>query len=349
MLSLNGSTNLLLSQNIGTMASLPTVGADKSSQSLNEVIDQLAQTLTKDGHLDKESPLGQMVGERMHKMNPMAALIGGTPHMIKAALGDLIKDKLGDNFGAAADAGQTSAGAPNLMTQTLNGLAKASLDDLLTKQGEGTTFSKGDMPLLKCIAEFMDQRTAQNSLKYPAPDSGSWSNELKEDSFLDGKETAAFRSALDSLGTQLNQQQGGLGDAGGGSPLGNPVSRLSPSIPSGADHASAGGLSQDLGQLLSNLLQKGVNTSVDGGLGTPVNNASQWAGANGNVTRDLGQLLSGLISKGLDAELNGASVKGTGGQHNPFDQHDHQNMLAHAASTLVLAFVGSDKTSNGLS
>ncbi|OCX19515.1 harpin HrpZ family protein [Pseudomonas graminis] len=343
MLSLNANTNPLQNLHIGTVASQPTSGGDKTPQSLKDVIDQLAQALTKDGHLDKESPLGQMVGKQMEKNNPLASLIGGNPDMIKAALGDLIKDKLGDNFGAAADAGQAGAGAPDLMSKTLNGLAKASLDDLLTKTDKGTTFSKGDMPLLEKIAEFMDQRTAQDPVKFPAPDSGSWKNELtaEGDNFLDGKETADFRSALDSLGGQLDQQQNGLSDAGGGSQL----SSVSPADPSGGAMQTPGSVNQDLGQLLGDLLQKGVNASVGGGLGTPMNDASQSGGATQSVTQDLGQLLSGLIKKGLEAEQNGAGVNGAGGQ-NPFAQQDQQNTLAQAAAALVSALVGGGNSSN---
>ncbi|WP_456291746.1 type III secretion system effector HrpZ [Pseudomonas sp. AK106] len=343
MLSLNANTNPLQNLHIGTVASQPTSGGDKTPQSLKDVIDQLAQALTKDGHLDKESPLGQMVGKQMEKNNPLASLIGGNPDMIKAALGDLIKDKLGDNFGAAADAGQAGAGAPDLMSKTLNGLAKASLDDLLTKTDKGTTFSKGDMPLLEKIAEFMDQRTAQDPVKFPAPDSGSWKIELtaEGDNFLDGKETADFRSALDSLGGQLDQQQNGLSDAGGGSQL----SSLSPADPSGGAMQTPGSVNQDLGQLLGDLLQKGVNASVGGGLGTPMNDASQSGGATQSVTQDLGQLLSGLIKKGLEAEQNGAGVNGAGGQ-NPFAQQDQQNTLAQAAAALVSALVGGGNSSN---
>lgn len=347
MLSLNANTNPLQNLHIGTVVSQPTLGGDKTPQSLKDVIDQLAQALTKGGHLDKESPLGQMVGKQMEKNNPLASLIGGNPDMIKAALGDLIKDKLGENFGAAADAGQAGAGAPDLMSQTLDGLAKASLDDLLTKTDQGTTFSKGDMPLLEKIAEFMDQRTAQDPQKFPAPDSGSWKNELtaEGDNFLDGKETAAFRSALDSLGSQLGQEQNGLSDAGSGSPLSN----LSPTDPSGGAAQTPNSVNQDLGQLLGDLLQKGVNASVGGGLGTPMNDASQSAGATNSVTQDLGQLLSGLIKKGLEAEQNGAGVNGAGGQTNPFAQQDQQNMLAQAATALVSALVGGGNNSNSLS
>jgi hypothetical protein len=346
MLSLNANTNPLQNLHIGTVVSQPTLGGDKTPQSLKDVIDQLAQALTKGGHLDKESPLGQMVGKQMEKNNPLASLIGGNPDMIKAALGDLIKDKLGENFGAAADAGQAGAGAPDLMSQTLNGLAKASLNDLLTKTDQGTTFSKGDMPLLEKIAEFMDQRTAQDPQKFPAPDSGSWKNELtaEGDNFLDGKETAAFRSALDSLGSQLGQEQNGLSDAGSGSPLSN----LSPTDPSGGAAQTPNSVNQDLGQLLGDLLQKGVNASVGGGLGTPMNDASQSGGATNSVTQDLGQLLSGLIKKGLEAEQNGAGVNGAGGQ-NPFAQQDQQNMLAQAATALVSALVGGGNNSNSLS
>jgi hypothetical protein len=370
MLSLNASINPLQNAHIGTVVSTGSIGGQQGpQQSLKDVIDQLSQALTKDGHLDQDSPLGKMVGEQMKKMNPLAAALGGgSPDMVKAALGEVIKDKLGDNFGAAADFGLSGgasggAGKPDLMSQVLNGLGKASLDDLLSKQGDGTKFSSSDMPLLDKVAQFMDQ----NPSKFPAPDSGSWKNELKEDNFLDKSETSALRAALDMLGGQLEQQQNGLSDTGntdgglGGDTLGG--NALS-TDPASGQNALSGSPAQDLGQLLSGLLQQGLNASVGngggnsvgGGLGTPVNDAAQSGNSGNSVTQDLGQLLSGLIEKGLEASQNGngngngngagAGVSGTGGQQNPlFAQHDLQNSLSQAANAIVQALTGSGNAS----
>ena len=357
MLSLNASINPLQNAHIGTVVPTGAIGGQQApQQSLKGVIDQLAQALTKDGHLDQDSPLGKMVGEQMKKMNPLAALGGGSPDMVKAALGDVIKDKLGDNFGAAADMGLSGgasdgAGKPDMMSQVLNGLGKASLDDLLSKQGDGTKFSSDDMPMLDKVAQFMDQ----NPSKFPAPDSGSWKNELKEDNYLDKSETSAFRAALDMLGGQLDQQQNGLSD--GGSQVGNNLTADPSGGQAGGQTGLSGNPTQDLGQLLSGLLQQGMNASngsgagnAGGGLGTPVNDAVQPSstGSTGNsVTQDLGQLLSGLIEKGLEASQNGggsgSSNNSVGGQNQMFAQHDLQNSLGQAANAIVQALLGGDK------
>lgn len=342
MISLNANINPLQGAHIGTVVSTGGIGGQQGPQSLKDVIDTLAQALTKDGHLDQDSPLGKMVGKQMEKMNPLASLGGGSPDMIKAALGAVIKDKLGDNFGAAADfglSGGAGGGKPDLMAQVLNGLGKASLDDLLSKQGDGTKFSSDDMPMLDKIAQFMDQ----NPGKFPAPDSGSWKNELKEDNYLDSKETGAFRAALDMLGGQLEQQQNG-----GGSSLDSNALQM----------PGSGNPTQDLGQLLSGLLQQGMNASlgngggnnVGGGLGTPVNDAQQPGNPGNSVTQDLGKLLGGLIEKGLEASQGGngsgsGGVGGTGGQPNQlFAQHDLQNTLAQAATAIVSALLGAGDT-----
>lgn len=76
---------------IGTVVSTGGIGGQQGPQSLKDVIDKLAQALTKDGHLDQDSPLGKMVGKQMEKMNPLASLGGGSPDMIKAALGAVIR------------------------------------------------------------------------------------------------------------------------------------------------------------------------------------------------------------------------------------------------------------------
>ncbi|WP_296187444.1 type III secretion protein HrpZ [Pseudomonas sp. UBA1879] len=353
MLSLNASINPLQNAHIGTVVSSGGIGGQQGpQQSLKDVIDKLASALTKDGHLDQDSPLGKMVGDQLKKMNPLAALGafgGGSPEMVKAALGDVIKDKLGDNFGAAADFGLSGgasggAGKPDLMSQVLNGLGKASLDDLLNKQGDGTKFSSDDMPLLDKVAQFMDQ----NPSKFPAPDSGSWKNELKEDNFLDKGETSAFRAALDMLGGQLDQQQSGVADAGsgGGSPAGNAFA----SDPSGGQGTLSGNPTQDLGQLLSGLLQQGLNASggngTGNGVGSPSTDAIQPGTSNSQgVTQDLGQLLSGLIQKGLEASQggggNGASAAGAGAPQNTlFAQHDLQSSLSQAANAIVQTLLG---------
>ncbi|TDV67588.1 harpin HrpZ family protein [Pseudomonas sp. LP_7_YM] len=354
MLSLNASINPLQNARVGNMLSTGSVGGQQGTQqSLKDVIDKLAQALTKDGQLDQSSPLGKMVGDQMKKSNPLAALGGGSPDMVKAALSELIKDTLGDNFGAAADFGLDSGtGKPDLMSQVLNGLGKASLDDLLSKQGDGTKFSSSDMPLLDKVAQFMDQ----NPSKFPAPDSGSWKNELKEDNYLDKSETSAFRAALDMLGGQLEQQQNGVSDAGNaGGDLGGDA--LSTDASAGQDAVSDP--AQDLGQLLSGLLQQGLNAStgngggnsVGGGLGTPINDTTQSAntGNTGNsVTQDLGKLLSGLIEKGLQASQggNGGNVSGAGGQQNPLlAQHDLQSSLSQAANAIIQALTGAGNNS----
>ncbi|WP_342652667.1 type III secretion protein HrpZ [Pseudomonas sp. F3-2] len=352
MLSLN-ALNSTQNLHIGTVVSTGGIGGQQGPQSLKDVIDKLASALTKDGHLDQDSPLGKMVAKQMEKMNPLAALAGGTPDMVKSALGEVIKDKLGDNFGAAAELGLGSgAGKPDLMSQVLNGLGKASLDDLLTKQGDGTKFSASDMPLLDQIAQFMDQ----NPSKFPAPDSGSWKNELKEDNFLDAKETGAFRAALDMLGTQLGQQQNGVSGANdslGGQLGGNPLG-ADPSGGSQIGNPQGGHLAQDLGQLLGDLLQQGLDKNLGGGGGIGGGQGTgQGIGPNpdiapgglpntGNsISQDLGQLLSGLIKDGLQANQNGNGGLGGAGGHNPaFAQHDLQSSLAQTATALVSALLG---------
>ncbi|MCF5277820.1 harpin HrpZ family protein, partial [Pseudomonas syringae] len=175
-----------------------TTGASSSSKALQEVVVKLAEELMRNGQLDDSSPLGKLLAKSM----AADGKAGGGIEDVIAALDKLIHEKLGDNFGASAD-NASGTGQQDLMTQVLNGLAKSMLDDLLTKQDGGTSFSEDDMPMLNKIAQFMDDNPAQ----FPKPDSGSWVNELKEDNFLDGDETAAFRSALDIIGQQLGNQQ----------------------------------------------------------------------------------------------------------------------------------------------
>lgn len=347
MLILN-TANSLLGARIGAVIPTGAMGNTQGPQSLKDVIEKLAQTLMPSGgHLDRSSPLGNIVGKQMEKMFPIAILGGGSQDMVKAALGEVIKEKLGDNFGAAADQGLGAGfGQRDLMSQVLNGLGKSLLDDLLGKQGEGAKFSSGDMPLLEKIAHFMDH----NPSKFPVPDSGSWNNELKEDNYLDGKETGAFRAALDVLGSQMGQQQHALGSGDWGLGLPPGSSSLVANPEDGQGGPSFGNVTQDLGQLVGNLLQRGISASLGGGLGTPINEAMQPANGYGNNNnQNLGALLGGLIEKGLEASL----VDGSGGSgagmhpHSHFALQDLQCSAAQAASSIVAALLGVG--SNGLS
>ncbi|WP_024643994.1 type III secretion system effector HrpZ [Pseudomonas syringae] len=331
MQALNSLTSLQ------TSASLFPVSLDSnlssntstSSKELKAVIDQLVQALTKNGQLDETSPLGKMLAKAMAADGKS----GGSVDDITAALDKLIHEKLGDNFGASAGigggsgsgsgggglSGGTGAGQSDLMNQVLNGLGKAMLDDLLKPSEDGgTTFSKDDMPILEKVAQFMDDNKAQ----FPTRDGGSWMNELKEDNGLDGQETAQFRSALDLIGQQLGQQQNeasGLGGGGGG--LGSPVSGGAnspaslgdPAIDANTGPASNGNGNVDVGQLIGQLIDRGLQSATaGGGLGTPVDSSTQPASStNGNLSnQDLGQLLSGLLQKGLEATIQDAGNAG---------------------------------------
>jgi hypothetical protein len=337
MLSLN-TANPLQGLHIGTVLPGAQSSGSQGSQSLKDVIEKLAQSVTKDGKLDTESPLGKMVAKEMpFAGTPLAGLLGGKGEDIKGAVEKLLKDKLGDNFGAAA--GQGLGGGGDLLSQALNGLGKASLDDLLGKQGDGTKFSSDDMPQLEKIADFMDQ----NPTQFPAPDSGSWKNELKEDNFLDGAETDSFRAALDMLGSQMGQQQVGAQSPGGG--LGTPQDLTSGTAQgTPAAGGQSGDVTQDLGQLLGGLLQKGLEASQGAGTGSTgqsaaANDPAQPASGN-QVTQDLGQLLSGLIEKGLQASQNGGTgaANAQGGQ--PSAQQDLQGSAAQTAQALVALLQG---------
>ncbi|POD32127.1 type III secretion protein HrpZ [Pseudomonas syringae pv. syringae] len=226
-----------------------TTGASSSSKALQEVVVKLAEELMRNGQLDDSSPLGKLLAKSM----AADGKAGGGIEDVIAALDKLIHEKLGDNFGASAD-NASGTGQQDLMTQVLSGLAKSMLDDLLTKQDGGTSFSEDDMPMLNKIAQFMDDNPAQ----FPKPDSGSWVNELKEDNFLDGDKTAAFRSALDIIGQQLGNQQSGAGGlAGTGGGLGTPVN-----TPQTGTAANGGQSAQDLDQLLGGLLLKGLEATL---------------------------------------------------------------------------------------
>lgn len=336
MQALNSLTSLQTSASLFPVSLDSNVNssASTSSKELKAVIDQLVQALTKNGQLDETSPLGKMLAKAMAADGKS----GGSVDDIAAALDKLIHEKLGDNFGASAgigggggggsgsgvgDSGLNSGaggGQSDLMSQVLNGLGKAMLNDLLKPSEDGgTTFSKDDMPILEKVAQFMDDNKAQ----FPTRDGGSWMDELKEDNGLDGQETAQFRSALDLIGQQLGQQQGDAsgvtGGGGGGGGLGSPVSDSAnspaslgdPLIDANTGHASngSGNGNLDVGQLIGQLIDRGLQAeAAGGGLGTPVDNSTQ---ANGNPSsQDLGQLLGGLLQKGLEATLKDATSAG---------------------------------------
>lgn len=236
----------------GALPATLTSVASESLNSMKGVVDKLSSSLMSGGHLNTDSPLGKMVEQQLKKENPFMALAGGKggeENAVKKALGDLIKDKLGSNFGASADAGiggkGQGQGGQDLMSQTLQGLGKSSLDNALTDKGEGSTFSQADKPILQQVANFMDQ----NKAEFGAPDSGSWSKELDEgggkDNFLDKGETSKFRAALE----QISQQMGAGGAQGSQASQGN-GGLGSPQQEPSANDASSGGQSNDLSQLL---------------------------------------------------------------------------------------------------
>lgn len=168
----------------------------------------IAQDLIKDGYLNQDSPLGRMVGKQMDKSHLFSSMRAPVdPGQVKSALEEVIKVNLGD-IDIHPQHGEPPSES-DYKSVMLNGLAKASLDHLLTKQGEGAAFSSKDVPLLSEVATFMDQ----NPRKFPAPDSGSWKNELREDSYLDVKEHEAFRGAVDLLGSELQNRSANIGSS----------------------------------------------------------------------------------------------------------------------------------------
>ncbi|CAM3058193.1 type III secretion protein HrpZ [Pseudomonas floridensis] len=292
-LSLNSS---LQSPSMALVLIRPEANMSTSSKALQDVIAQLAEELMQSGQLDQSSPLGKMLAKAM----AADGLSGGGLEDVKAALDKLIHEKLGANFGASADSLASGEGQSDLMAQVLNGLAKAALNDLLTGQSNGASFSQDDMPILEKIAQFMDD----NPAFFPPPDSGSWTKELTEDNFLDGRETAQFRSALDIIGQQLGNQQseasGFGGDGGLGSvPAENPASDLTTSTLNGSNGS--------LGQLVGEMVDLGLESVLSGGgLGTSIDKLQQPGNTSGGITDfELGQLLGGLFEKGLEVSLQG--------------------------------------------
>lgn len=254
MLNPLSGANALLKMGGAIPASVTSV-ASESINSMKGVVDKLSSSLMSGGHLNTDSPLGKMVEQQLKKENPFMALAGGKggeENAVKKALGDLIKDKLGSNFGASADAGigGKGQGGQDLMSQTLQGLGKSSLDNALKDKGDGSTFDKADKPILQQVANFMDQ----NKAEFGAPDSGSWSKELDEgggkDNFLDKGETSKFRAALEQISQQMGAGDGASGAQGAQSSQGNGGLGSLQQEPSANDSSSTGEKPNDLAQLL---------------------------------------------------------------------------------------------------
>ncbi|RML85991.1 HrpZ [Pseudomonas syringae pv. maculicola] len=115
------------------------------------------------------------------------------------------------------------------------------------------------------------------------------------------------------------------------SSLGNPA------IDANTGPAANGNASVDVGQLIGQLIDRGLQSvSSGGGLGTPVDNSTQPTGGTpaanptGNVSnQDLGQLLSGLLQRGLEATLQDAGNTGA----------DLQSSAAQVAAQLINALL----------
>ncbi|MFC3943624.1 hypothetical protein CCU68_19220 [Pseudomonas gingeri NCPPB 3146 = LMG 5327] len=319
---------------IGTVIpSASTSDASGSPQTLKGVIEKLSNALMSGGHLSTDSPLGKMVEQQLKKDNPLAALTGNSDSgAVKKALGEVIKDKLGSNFGAAADAGIGGGqGGPDLLSQVMNGLSKSILDHALTDKGDGSTFSNADKPVLQQVADYMDK----NKALFGAPDSGSWSKELDEDNYLDKGETAKFRAALDQISQQLDG-----GDAGDAST--QPANAGGLGSPQGSsDGGGLGGPQEDL--------------SGNGGLGTPQQEPAdngglgspQQASPRGDLAKvvnsledQLAKLMGAknpmdIFKQGLEMGLGLASGLQSGGLGHHLQQHDLQNSAAQAAQNIL--------------
>ncbi|WP_437883146.1 harpin HrpZ family protein [Pseudomonas sp. LRF_L74] len=229
-----------------------------SLKGLEEVISKLVEALSgSGGKTDTESGLGKMLKD---KVDPFQMAVQGPEKALTSALEKLIGDKLGDDFGAdksGSSGSSENSGLSGLMDQLLSGLAKSSLDDLLSKSGEGSKFSSDDMSMLKEVGKFMDANPSQ----FPAPDSGSWANELQEDNFLNESETSSFQSAIDMIGSQLGAKASGQ---------------------AGGDSTGQSGL-QSTGSL-----------GGEGGLGSLGNSSGQSSSLLQDLTKTLGGLMDGL-------------------------------------------------------
>lgn len=352
MMNLNASAgNIANLGRIGTVVSpdLNASGGAQNPKTLDGVISKLAESLTQGGHFDENSPLGKMVAEHLPKTpfgNAMA-----TPDSIKTAVGDLLKDKLGENFGAASNLGASGSvkgggdpegGSGDLMSQAVNGLSKASMDGALKSDGDGSTFSDADKPMLQEVADYMDK----HSSTYGTPDSGSWSKELKEDNYLDKDETAKFRGALDEVSQKIGQGDSGTGEQTSlQNPLGASTGGGDSSLNTlGGDDGSGavdGGsqpnqfAQQSTGSSALDIfkqgLQMGLGISGGGGGGASNGMSTGGGGENGgNGFSSGGNGGNGGGSNGLSSQLSSLL---------PQLQHfDRQNAASQAAENIVALF-----------
>ncbi|WP_438870169.1 hypothetical protein [Pseudomonas sp. L1(2025)] len=311
---------------IGTViprdGTLQDLAGSKTPQALKGVVDQITNALTSSGHLDTDTPLGKMVEQQLKKDNPFAALgIGQNADSVKKAVSDLIKNTLGNNFGASASAGM--GGGQDLMSQVMKGLGKAALNQALTPEGDGSTFSNADKPLLRKVADFMDQ----NKAAFGTPDSGSWRKELNEDNYLNKDETSKFRAALEQISQQMDGSDGVSGSA--------------------APQSTAGGLGSPQNDLQNDASHDDASddsgTTTQGGLGTPQASADDSGGddsadsADAPATNSQQQQLQQILQQ-LEQLLGAASgMQGAqqGGHHHHHDaqspQMQDQNQQASAA------------------
>ncbi|WP_256665161.1 harpin HrpZ family protein [Pseudomonas sp. SLFW] len=318
----------------------------------------IAQSLIKDGHLDQDSPLGQMVGKQMDKKHPFSSMEASVnPGQVKSALDQVIKDKLG-NFDIVPVHGKPASEA-DYQSVMLSGLGKAALDNLLTKQGEGTAFSSKDMPLLSKVATFMDQ----NPGKFPAPDSGSWKNELKEDNYLDAKETGAFRGAVDMLGSELQNRPVNADAAKAG--LQDAVLNIA-SLVRSTQQPSLSEAAQNVSETVLNAASRKNGTDALHNIVGEINNiapalAAQLSGqklanASQNMAslakapdgeptesplKKLRDILSGALQQGPKSGQAGTSglAQNAGPSNPPVLQHALNNSLTAAAASIVAALV----------
>lgn len=349
MMNLNASAgNIANLGRIGTVdtSSLNASGGSQNPKTLDGVISKLTESLTQGGHFDANSPLGKMVAEHLPK-SPFGTAMA-TPDAIKSAVGDLLKDKLGENFGAASNLGGSGSvkgggdpegGSSDLMSQAVNGLSKASMDGALKSDGDGSTFSDADKPMLQEVADYMDK----HSSTYGTPDSGSWSNELKEktdgkqDNYLDKDETAKFRGALDEVSQKIGQGDSGNSDQ----------ANLQNSLSGG----SLGGGNNNLNALGGG----GGPSAIDGGGG----GGNLGGGAQNDISQQsTGSSALDIFKQGLQMGLgisgggggNGMSSSGGGESGGnglsselsnllPQLQHfDRQNAASQAAENIVALF-----------
>ncbi|ANF89252.1 Type III secretion protein HrpZ (plasmid) [Pseudomonas antarctica] len=297
------------------------LAGSKTPQALNGVVDRITNALTSSGHLDTDTPLGKMVEQQLKKDNPFAALgIGQSADNVRKAVSDLIKNTLGNNFGASASAG--IGGGQDLMSQIMKGLGKAALNQALTPEGDGSTFSNADKPLLRKVADFMDD----NKSAFGTPDSGSWRKELNEDNYLSKDETSKFRAALE----QISQQMDGSDSVSG----------------SAVPQSTAGGLSSPPNDLQNDASDDDAlddsGTTTQGGLGTPQaspdnsgsdDSADSADAPAANSQQQLQQILQQLEQLlGAASGMQGAQQ---GGHHHHHDAQSRQmqdrNQLSSAA------------------